>query len=56
MSLAKRTCHADRPVQQGFPIDGCLTDDSPLADVFAVWVERVADLNAAIDRHNAGTP
>jgi hypothetical protein len=48
-----RGCHAERPVQQSFAIDGCLTDASPLEDVFAVWVARVADLNAAIDAHNA---
>jgi hypothetical protein len=28
-----------------------------IGDVFALWVERVADLNAAIDAHNAkGAP
>ena len=54
-TVARRGVHADRPVQLGMPIDGCLTDESPLADVFAVWVERVADLNAAIDAHNAVT-
>ena len=52
MSLAKRGVHRDRPIQGAFPIDGCLTDDSPLEDVFAVWAARVADLNEAIDAHN----
>lgn len=55
MSMTKRGCHKDRPVQLGMTIDGCLTDDSPLEDVFAVWVERVADLNAAINAHNAAS-
>jgi hypothetical protein len=53
--MARRGVHADRPVQLGMALDGCLTDDSPLEDVFAVWVARVADLNAAIDAHNAVT-
>ena len=43
----QRTCHADRPVQGAFVIDGMLTDDSPIADILAVWVDRVADYDRA---------
>lgn len=48
-----RGCHAERPVQQSFAIDGCLSDDSPLEDVFAVWVSRIRDLNEAIAARRA---
>jgi hypothetical protein len=48
-----RGCHAERPVQQSFAIDGCLTDDSPLEDVFAVWVTRREETDAAIAEHRA---
>lgn len=51
--MARRGVHAARPVQGAFPIDGCLSDDAPIEDVFAVWCERIADLNMAIDIHNA---
>lgn len=53
MSVARRGVHADRPVQLGLVGEGLVADDAPIEDVFALWVERVADLNAAIEAQRA---
>ena len=47
MSLASRTVHASRPVQQAFIAEGMVGDDASTEDLLALWAKRVADRDAA---------
>lgn len=56
--VAKRGVHRDRPVQGALVCEGMApgeVTEGNIADVFALWAERVRDLNEAIDAHNAGS-
>lgn len=46
------------PVQLAMTCEGMTPDvvtEENIGDVFALWVERVDDLNRAIEAHNRGT-